>query len=207
MSGLEPWYRRRAGAGLLLLVFALAALAAPLWYFRNSDHPMSGQDTVALCERLGGLQPPDAVWSHAPGTSPGLPRLPGTDSEAAGYCVWRDAQGQVAFEAVLSTNRSTRPLGVGALYDRMRSEVVANRTDELREAGAPGERSLRYRRGNSRELLIEDHGILLWLRGYRTEDAWFDQAARTALMQLRKPADQSDIFISASSTAASSRRM
>ena len=198
MSGLEPWYRRRAGAGVLLLVFALAALAAPLWYFRGNDHPMSGQDSVALCERLDGLQPSGAGWSHAPGTSPGLPRLPGTDSEAAGYCVWRDVQGQVAFEAAIITNRNTKPLGVDALYERMRSEAVANRTDELREAGAPGERSLRYRRGNAREWLIEDHGILLLLRGYRTGDAWFDQAAKAALAALRKPADQPGIFISAS---------
>ena len=51
MPELEPrWYRRRRGAGLLLLAFALAAFAAPLWYFRNSDHPLSGQDVVALCD-------------------------------------------------------------------------------------------------------------------------------------------------------------
>ena len=56
MPELEPrWYRRRRGAGLLLLAFALAAFAAPLWYFRNSDHPLSGQDVVALCDRLDRL--------------------------------------------------------------------------------------------------------------------------------------------------------
>ena len=199
MPGLEPWYRRRPGAGLLLLAFALAAFAAPLWYFRNSDHPLSGQDVVALCDRLDRLPLPEAGWSRAAGTSPGLPRLPGTDAEAAGYCIWRDARGQVAFEAVLSTNRNTRPLGVDALYERMRGEVVATRNDELREADGPGERSIRSRRGNAREWLIEDHGIVLLLRGYRTEDAWFDHAAAAALEALRAPPAQPDIVISTSS--------
>lgn len=200
MPELEPrWYRRRRGAGLLLLAFALAAFAAPLWYFRNSDHPLSGQDVVALCDRLDRLPLPEAGWSRAAGTSPGLPRLPGTDAEAAGYCIWRDARGQVAFEAVLSTNRNTRPLGVDALHERMRGEVVATRNDELREADGPGERSIRSRRGNSREWLIEDHGIVLLLRGYRTEDAWFDHAATAALEALRAPPAQPDIVISTSS--------
>jgi hypothetical protein len=92
------------------------------------------------------------------------------------------------------------------LYERMRSEVVATRNDELRETDGPGERTLRYRRGNSREWLIEDHGIVLWLRGYRTDDAWFDHAAETALAALREPPAQPDIVISTSSSAAARPR-
>src|SRR5688572_2781919 len=178
MSKHDPWFRDRPGAGLLLLVFVLAALALPLRYFRASDHPLAGEDAVALCERFEGLLLPEAGLSRTPGTSPGLPRLPGVESEVAGYCIWRNAQEQTPFEVVLSTNRNTKPHGVGALFARVRSQVVANRTDGLREAGEPGARTLRYRRGNTREWLIEDHGVLLWLRGYAIDDAWFDEAAK-----------------------------
>ena len=208
MSKRDPWLRHRPGAGLLLLLFVLAALALPLWTLRGNDHPLAGEDAVALCARLEGLLLPEAGLRRMTATSPGLPRLPGVESNAAGYCVWHDAQGRTPFEVVLSTNRNTRPHDVGVLFTRARSQAVANRTDELREAGEPGERTLRYRRGNAREWLIEDHGVLLWLRGYAIDDAWFDEAAKTVAATLREPAQARGPahVISASSPVAASRR-
>ena len=38
-----------------------------------------------------------------------------------------------------------------------------------------------------REWLIEDHGVLLWLRGFRMSDAVFDALAASAQATLREP--------------------
>lgn len=172
----DPWLRRRPGAGLLLLLFVLAALALPLWYFRDIDHPLAGEETVALCQRLQGL------------LLPGLVATPGTQSGLAGVCMWRDAGGQTPFEASLTTTRNSSPHGVGALYVSLRNGVLVNRADEFIESGEEGSRTLRYRRGDNREWLIEDHGVLLWMRGFRMSDAMFDALAEAATTTLREPA-------------------
>ena len=172
----DPWLRRRPGAGLLLLLFLVAALALPLWYFRGNDHPLAGEETVALCQRLQGL------WL------PGLVATPGTQSGMAGVCMWRDAGGQTPFEASLTTTRNSSPHGVGKLFESLRNNVLVNRADEFIESGEMGSRTLRYRRGDNREWLIEDHGVLLWMRGFRMSDAMFDALADSAKATLRESA-------------------
>jgi len=171
----DPWLRRRPGAGLLLLLFVLAALALPLWYFRGNDHPLAGEDSVALCKRLEGL------WL------PGLVAQTGTQSGVAGVCMWRDEEGQTPFEVSLITTRNSSPRGVGKLFNSLRNNVLVNRADDFVESGEAGSRTLRYRRGDNREWLIEDHGVLLWLRGFRMSDAVFDALAASAKTTLREP--------------------
>lgn len=172
----DPWLRRRPGAGLLLLLFVLAALALPLWYFGGNDHPLAGEETVALCERLQGL------------LLPGLVATPGTQSGVAGVCMWRDAGGQTPFEASLTTTRNSSPRGVDKVFESLRNNVLVNRADEFVEGGEAGSRTLRYRRGENREWLIEDHGVLLWMRGFRMNDVMFDALADSAKATLREPA-------------------
>ena len=176
MAEHDPWLRRRPGAGLLLLLFVLAAMCLPLWYFRGNDHPLAGEDSVALCTRLDGL------------LLPGLVAMAGKQSGVAGICVWRDAQGQFPFEATLTTTRNSSPRGVDKAFDALRDNVVAFGADELVESGEPGSRTLRYRRGENREWLIEDHGVLLWLRAFRMSDVMFDDVAKAATATLREPA-------------------
>ena len=55
------------------------------------------------------------------------------------------------------------------------------------ESGEAGSRTLRYRRGENREWLIEDHGVLLWLRAFRMSDVMFDEVAKAATTTLREP--------------------
>ena len=172
----DPWLRRRPGAGLLLLLFVLATLAFPLWYFRGNDHPLAGEDSVALCTRLQGL------------LLPGLVAMAGKQSDVAGVCIWRDEQGQIPFEATLTTTRNSSPRGVDKAFDALRNNVVAFGADELMESGEAGSRTLRYRRGENREWLIEDHGVLLWLRAFRMNDVMFDEVAKAAAATLREPA-------------------
>lgn len=172
----DPWLRRRPGAGLLLLVFVLTALALPLWYFGGNDHPLAGEESVALCDRLQGL------------LLPGLVTLAGKQSDVAGVCLWRDERGQTPFEATITTTRHSSPRGVDKVFDALRNRVVAFGADELVESGEAGSRTLRYRRGENREWLIEDHGVLLWMRAFRMSDVRFDEVAKAATATLREPA-------------------
>ena len=172
----DPWLRRRPGAGLLLLLFVLTALALPLWYFRGNDHPLAGAESVALCKRFEGL------------LLPGLVAVSGRQSGVAGVCIWRNEQGQFPFEATLTTTRNSSPRGVGAMFEVWRNEARANGSDSFIEAGESGGRTLRYCRGDSCEWLIEDHGVLLWLRAFRMSDVMFDEVARAATAKLREPA-------------------
>ena len=74
------------------------------------------------------------------------------------------------------------------MFDALRNKVVAFGADELVESGEAGSRTLRYRRGENREWLIEDHGVLLWLRAFRMSDVMFDEVAKAATATLREPA-------------------
>lgn len=144
-------------------------------YFRGNDHPLAGEESVALCKRLEGL------WL------PGLAPVSGTQSGVAGACIWRNEEGQVPFDVTLTTTRNSSPSGVGKLFESLRNNVVANRSDEFVENGERGSRTLRYRRGENREWLIEDRGVLLWLRGFRMRDTMFDALAASAQATLREP--------------------
>lgn len=170
----DPWLRRRAGAGALLALFLLLALALPLWLLRGNDHPLAGEESTDLCEKLSGLDP-------APGFSPRAAQPSGS----AGVCQWVNEGQQIRFEASLMTTRNVSPQRIATLFGNWRNEVKANGSDEFSEEGEEGERRLRYRRDRNREQLIEDHGIMLWLRGLDYDAAEFDRLARDAQTRLR----------------------
>lgn len=176
----DPWLRRRPGAGALLALFLLSALALPLWLLRGNDHPLAGAESVDLCAKLPELTASlelEARSAQAPGM--------------AGTCQWLGADQQVWFEASLTTTRNLSPQSVGKVFGNWRDEVKASGADEFSEEGEEGERRLHYRRGRNRELLIEDHGVMLWLRGLDREPGEFERFARTAQAQLRLPEESS----------------
>jgi hypothetical protein len=152
------WTRRRPGAGLLLLLVLGVALAVPLWRWHGGHgHPLTGADHVDLCAQLVGLP-------RLEGLVPGIQPSQGS----AGACRWRDAHGHVQLDAMITTTRSaTTDAAVGdldALYANWRDEVRASGAADIVEDKEHGVRRLRYRRGDTREWLVEDHGVMLWLR-------------------------------------------
>lgn len=175
----DPWLRRRAGAGALLALFLLAALALPLWLLRGNDHPLAGAESLDLCDRLSGLTP---ELELEPRTA--------QPSGMAGVCQWLGPDQQVRFEASLTTTRNVSPQRVGDVFGNWRNEVKATGSEEFSEEGEEGERRLHYRRGRNREQLIEDHGVLIWLRGLDYGSAEFDRLGRSAQARLRLPEKQ-----------------
>lgn len=172
----DPWLRRRPGAGALLALFLLLALALPLWLLRGNDHPLAGAESVGLCAKLTELT-----------ASLDLEARSAQPSGMAGMCQWLDTDRQVRFEASLTTTRNLSPQSIGTLFGNWRNEVKATGADEFSEGGQEGERRLHYRRGRNRELLIEDHGVMLWLRGLDRESDEFDRLGNLAQAQLRLP--------------------
>jgi len=157
------WTRRRPGAGLLLLLVLVAAMAWPLWHWRHLGHPLTGADHVELCTSLRAV-PELAGWRAV--------ALPSRGS--AGACEWRDAGDRPRFEATLVTTRSasrTEPVRLDRYYETWRDEVRASGVDASDEAEHDGVRTFAYRRGDTREWLREDHGVLLSLRSGQLDDA------------------------------------
>lgn len=176
----DPWLRRRFGAGLLLALFLALALALPLWLLRGNDHPLAGAASLDLCAQLTDL-------TQALGLEPRSVASTG----AAGSCQWLDSEKQVRFEAMLATTRTSSPQSIVAVFSTWRNEVKASGAQEFSEEGEEGERRLSYRRDRNREQLIEDHGIMLWLRGLdvdATEFARFGDTAQSQLRLAKKPA-------------------
>ena len=172
----DPWLRRRPGAGQGMVVAAEVPQRQGQRGENEQQQQQAGAESVALCKRFEGL------------LLPGLVAVSGRQSGVAGVCIWRNEQGQFPFEATLTTTRNSSPRGVGAMFEVWRNEVRANGSDSFIEAGESGGRTLRYCRGDSCEWLIEDHGVLLWLRAFRMSDVMFDEVARAATAKLREPA-------------------
>ncbi|MFT3807729.1 hypothetical protein [Arenimonas sp.] len=175
----DPWLRRRAGAGALLALFLLLALALPLWLFRGNDHPLAGAESLDLCAKLSALAP-------APDLEPRTARPFGM----AGVCQWLGPDQQIRFEASLTTTRNISPQLVADHFGRWRDEVKVTGPDEFAETGEEGERRLYYRRGRNREQLIEDRGVMIWLRGLDYERAEFERLGFEAQTLLRQTAEE-----------------
>lgn len=173
----ERWTRHRAGAGLLLLLALAGFLTLPLWHWRDNSHPLTSAATVDLCMRLRGL--------------PGLAGLTANVQPAqgsAGACQWRDAQDHAQLDAMLMTTRSASSAGaanLGRFYETWRDETGKAGTDDSAEQAQDGIRSFRYRRGDTHEWLLEDHGVLLWLRSDTLDDAALAALAEQIGTELR----------------------
>lgn len=199
----DAWSRRRPGAGLLLLLVAVGAMAWPLWHWRDNDHPLAGNARVDLCALLRG----------APLLS-GLQLLGSNPSDAAGACEARDGDDQVLFQATLYTTRNLAqaydpPQRIDRYFDNARDQIRSSlHVDGFTELGEPGARAFRYamrpRDVTRREWMIEDHGVLLSIRSTTLDAGAFDRLAEPLRLQLREPAAAATAT-SASSLAASSQ--
>ena len=183
----DAWSRRRPGAGLLLLLVVIGAMAWPLWHWRDNDHPLAGNGRVDLCALLRG----------APLLS-GLELLGSNPSDAAGACEARGSDGQVLFQATLYTIRNLAqaydpPQRIDRHFDNARNQIRSSLyVDGFTELGKPGARAFRYamrpRDVTRREWMIEDHGVLLSIRSTVLDAGAFDRLAEPLRLQLREPA-------------------
>jgi hypothetical protein len=199
----DAWSHRRPGAGLLLLLVVLGAMAWPLWHWRNNDHPLAGSARVDLCALLRG----------APSLS-GLQLLGSNPSDAAGACEARGSDGQILFQAMLYTNRnlaqaSDPPQRIDRYFDNARNQIRSSLyVDGFTELGKPGARAFRYamrpRDVTRREWMVEDHGVLLSIRSTALDAGAFDRLAEPLRLQLRAPAETTPA-ISMSSPAAANQ--
>ena len=173
----DTWFRRRAGAGALFLLFVLAALALPLWFWRQLDHPLVGVASLDLCAPFRAL-PALARFKAEPFDSPG----------SAGACRWRDDDKQ-QLEAVLQTTRSSNGADFAKLFDTWRDEARASYgpAAAMRESGEPGERILQYGSGGGRQALLEDHGTLLFLNSASPDEAALSAMIEPIRNALRQP--------------------
>jgi hypothetical protein len=174
----DPWFRRIPGAGALLFLFVVAALAYPLWHWRHLNHPLAGEMHVDLCARLakvpllGGFRPENFPSSGATGT-----------------CRWRDGDDKVQLDATLSTTRGSGGMDLDRMFDTWRDEAKANYgpPSEMRESGEAHQRVLSYHTYDGRERLIEDDGVLLYLRSPTLDDRELDRLVDPLRAALRAP--------------------
>ena len=199
----DTWNRRRPGAGLLLLLVVIGAMAWPLWHWRDNDHPLAGNVRVDLCALLRGA--PLLSGAQLRSSNP---------TDAAGACEARDGDGQVLFQATLYTIRNLAqaydpPQRIDHYFDNARDQIRSSlHVDGFTELGKPGARAFRYamrpRDVTRREWLIEDHGVLLSIRSTALDAGAFDRLAEPLRLQLREPATATSVT-SAPSPAASSQ--
>lgn len=181
----DRWTRRIPGAGLLLLLFLAGALAWPLTRMRDIDHPLANQARLDLCARLGAV--PELAHLRSVSYTP---------SDAAGGCQWHDSLDNAEVDLVLFTIRSLAdahnpPMRIDDQYRQSRDWARSVGADEFIEAGEPGQRRLRYRLRarerdvHSRQWLVEDHGVLLWIRSNTLDADAFDALAGSLRTRVR----------------------
>lgn len=143
--------KRRGGGGLLLLVLLVVLLVVPLWRHRAVDHPLAGRDRLDACQLLEPLPP----------TLASLRTRAGTDT-----CDLLDPDGASVLSVGLSSNRSVAGgsnAGTAQVYSTWIKEVRASGATEIQEQPGPWKAATSYRLGASRQLLIEDGGVLIVL--------------------------------------------
>lgn len=193
MASEDRWTRRIPGAGALLLLFLIGILVWPLARMREIDHPLAGQGKVDLCGKLEAT-PQLAQLQVQADAAP---------SDAAGGCQFMDDRGVVRIDLMLFTIRSLAdghepPMRIDDQYRQSREWARSVDADEFAETGEPGQRRLRYRTHSregdvhSRQCLIEDHGVLLWIRSNSMDAGTFDALGDVLRERLRAVAEDRD---------------
>lgn len=169
--------RRRKGSGALLLLFLIALLALPLWYWRGRSHRLAGETYLDLCARMNAL----------PGLM-GLHSAPFAAGNVAGSCRWSDGAQRVLLEASLITTRGIGGSDMSRQFDVWREEVKATYgpAANVQQAGSENLRTLSWRTAGGNERLVEDHGIALSLRSPTLSDAQMDALIDPARKALRR---------------------
>lgn len=143
--------KRRGGSGLFLLALLIALLVVPLWRHRSVNHPLAGMERLDACALLAPLPPSLGQ----------LTARPGIDG-----CELLDANGVPVLSVGFSSNRSVAGgsnHGTAQAYSTWIKEVQASGATEMQEQAGPWKAATSYRLGQSRQLLIEDGGLLISL--------------------------------------------
>lgn len=166
--------KRRGGSGLLLLVLLIILLVVPLWRHRAVDHPLAGKDRLDACHLLAPLPP----------TLASLKTRAGTDN-----CELLDPDGASVLSVGFSSNRSVAGgsnAGTAQMYSTWVKEVRASGATEMQEQTGPWRAATSYRLGTSRQLLIEDGGLLIVLTTPLLETSDLVDYAQELAPELRK---------------------
>lgn len=178
MHASDRWIRPRRGSGSLLVLFLIALIVLPLWYWRGRSHPLAGEGQVDLCQRLDAL----------PGLA-GLRAETFAAGDVAGSCRWSGGTQTVVLEASLITTRGSGGADMNRQLDAWRAEAKANYgpAANVRESGDENLRTLAWRTPGGNARFIEDHGIALALRSPTLDDAQLDALIEPARKALREP--------------------
>lgn len=166
--------KRLGGGGLFLLLLLTALLVAPLLRKRGVDHPLASRDHLDVCALV----------------TPVLPELASLKSRAgADQCEWLDAGDKPVLSVGLSSNRSIAGgsnHGTAAMYATWIKEVVASGATEVHEQAGPWTSATAYRLGDSRQVLVDDGGLLIVLMSSQQDEATLLAQAKTLAPALRK---------------------
>lgn len=177
MMASDRWIRPRRGSGSLLVLFLIALIVLPLWYWRGRSHRLAGETRVDLCRRLDAL----------PGLA-GLQSAPFAAGDVAGSCRWSAGPQRVVLEASLITTRGSGGHDVGRQFDAWREEIKASYgpTASLRQIGDENLRTLSWRSPGGNDRFVEDHGIALSLHSQTLDDTQLDALIDPAREALRR---------------------
>lgn len=164
----------RGGSGLWLLALLLVLMAVPLWQHRSVNHPLAASERIDACALLAPL-PPDLA---------GLRPRSGVDN-----CELLDEDGAAVLSVGFSSNRSIANGsngGTAQFFATWVKEVRASGAVEMQERAGPWRAGESYRLGDSRQLLVEDGGLLIVLSSPRLEEARLLAYANSLAPRLRK---------------------
>lgn len=177
------------GLGLLL---ALSGCAS-----RSSDHPLAHVERVELCALLPSWQGAAMQQVRFASPEPGL----------AGVCNLIDTRGDLQLNLTLTSDRVLQGKAVTStqrLFSMRRDEAAANGGVAPTVLNGDGWRqAISFHVGETRQMLIEDRGILLVLQSRTLPEAEIEAYGRRVAVALRKV---DPVKASASSSAAANPR-
>ncbi len=166
--------KRFGGGGLLLLALLLVLMLVPLWKHRAVNHPLAASERLDACALLAPL----------PATLAPLQKRAGVDN-----CDLLDSAGKPVLSVGLSSNRSIAGgsrHGTAEAYLTWVKEVRASGATEMQEQVGPWKAATSYRLGSSRQVLIEDGGLLIVLSSPSLEFANLIDYAKALAPALRQ---------------------
>lgn len=172
---------RWSGGGLVLIAVLLPLLAYPLLRTREVNHPLSAQLQLDLCAKL---PPPPAAL---PGPLHGV----GQSANVGISCELRGLDEKPVLNVFLTTTRTASvsgPQRTSAMYEVWVKEAKASGAEQVREEQGPWVRAQSYRYGSNQQMLVEDHGIMLFLSSESLQADDMAQYARDTATALRAAA-------------------
>jgi hypothetical protein len=169
---------RWSGGGLVLIAVLLPLLAYPLLRTRDINHPLSAKLEFDLCARL---PPPPAALPQP------LHRV-GQSANFGISCELRDQDKKPVLNIFLTTTRSASvsgPQRTSAMYETWVKEAKASGAIDVLDRLGPWAMAQSFRYGSNQQMLVEDHGVLLFLSSTSLGADDIAQYARDTVAALR----------------------